>query len=636
MVCLTSIVSLLLTLLILFGSVGVGNCSCSDNAGIGSTSAMTSDDDDRIKKVSENITTLERKLLQQIDELRTLLANQTAKQAKWITWMAFQEEKIENLTERLTSTERELKKVEAALVGQIAGLRNATNSTAGQLSELRNIWKAVNATIEETTNLTNKVDIKLRNIRRDVNESKESLLTNMASQLKKLQTKVDNEMETVWYNVNKARKCCTNLTSSFVSFRKNVANRSQGLEARIEIEEQKSNSTRQITELHFKKIQSLQNLLNSTRQDIKETSREHLTALSLAGNFTRRELQGIWTVVNSTKTGLLGQIKKVTDNLTEQLNQTQVLLQSSEDSLFASLINIKTSITEKVDNKMETVWFNLNKTRKCCTNLTSSFDSFRENVEKRSQGFEAKIEIQEQKSNSTRQITELHFKKIQSLQNLLNSTRQDIKEMSREHLTALSLAGNFTRRELQGIWAVINSTKTGLLGQIKKVTDNLTEQLNQTQVLLQSSDASLFASLININTSITKKINNVSKMTGPIGPRGFNGSQGPAGARGAIGPPGPKGAGDFSSCQYKVVKGDYVGGRPPTGSASITEPNGKRIVGAACSTTFAEEYNLNAGRQPSGKWTYVCNCRGTSTLFTRPRNADKKCSLHYWECPLTT
>ncbi|KAL9953416.1 hypothetical protein ACROYT_G040833 [Oculina patagonica] len=460
------------------GQLGVGNCSCSDNAGIGSTSAMTSDDDDRIKKVSENITTLERKLLQQIDELRTLLANQTAKQAKWITWMAFQEEKIENLTERLTSTERELKKVEAALVGQIAGLRNATNSTAGQLSELRNIWKAVNATIEETTNLTNKVDIKLRNIRRDVNESKESLLTNMASQLKKLQTKVDNEMETVWYNVNKARKCCTNLTSSFVSFRKNVANRSQGLEARIEIEEQKS--------------------------------------------------------------------------------------------------------------------------------------------------------------NSTRQITELHFKKIQSLQNLLNSTRQDIKEMSREHLTALSLAGNFTRRELQGIWAVINSTKTGLLGQIKKVTDNLTEQLNQTQVLLQSSDASLFASLININTSITKKINNVSKMTGPIGPRGFNGSQGPAGARGAIGPPGPKGAGDFSSCQYKVVKGDYVGGRPPTGSASITEPNGKRIVGAACSTTFAEEYNLNAGRQPSGKWTYVCNCRGTSTLFTRPRNADKKCSLHYWECPLTT
>lgn len=68
------------------------------------------------------------------------------------------------------------------------------------------------------------------------------------------------------------------------------------------------------------------------------------------------------------------------------------------------------------------------------------------------------------------------------------------------------------------------------------------------------------------------QINNVSKMTGPIGPRGFNGSQGPAGPRGAIGSPGPKGAGDFSSCQYKVVKGDFVGGRTSTGSASITEP----------------------------------------------------------------
>ena len=32
-VCLTSIVSLVLTLLILFGSVGVRNCSCSNNAG---------------------------------------------------------------------------------------------------------------------------------------------------------------------------------------------------------------------------------------------------------------------------------------------------------------------------------------------------------------------------------------------------------------------------------------------------------------------------------------------------------------------------------------------------------------------------------------------------------------------------
>ena len=48
------------------------------------------------------------------------------------------------------------------------------------------------------------------------------------------------------------------------------------------------------------------------------------------------------------------------------------------------------------------------------------------------------------------------------------------------------------------------------------------------------------------------QVNNVSKMAGPIGPPGFNGSQGAAGPRGATGPPGPVGAGNFSTCQYKL------------------------------------------------------------------------------------
>ena len=51
------------------------------------------------------------------------------------------------------------------------------------------------------------------------------------------------------------------------------------------------------------------------------------------------------------------------------------------------------------------------------------------------------------------------------------------------------------------------------------------------------------------------QVNNVSKMTGPIGTPGFNGSQGPAGPSGAIGPPGPQGSGNFSACQYKVQTG---------------------------------------------------------------------------------
>ena len=51
-------------------------------------------------------------------------------------------------------------------------------------------------------------------------------------------------------------------------------------------------------------------------------------------------------------------------------------------------------------------------------------------------------------------------------------------------------------------------------------------------------------------------------MTGPIGPPGFNGSQGAAG---------PMGAGNLSSCQYKVKAGNVI---PGTTKASVydTEP----------------------------------------------------------------
>ena len=63
---------------------------------------------------------------------------------------------------------------------------------------------------------------------------------------------------------------------------------------------------------------------------------------------------------------------------------------------------------------------------------------------------------------------------------------------------------------------------------------------------------------------------------GPVGPPGFNGSQGPAGppgfngSQGPAGPPGPKGAGDFSTCQYKVKIGTTGGG---DSDAHVDEPS---------------------------------------------------------------
>ena len=68
------------------------------------------------------------------------------------------------------------------------------------------------------------------------------------------------------------------------------------------------------------------------------------------------------------------------------------------------------------------------------------------------------------------------------------------------------------------------------------------------------------------------QVNDVSKMAGPIGPPGHNGSQGPAGPVGSAGPPGPKGAGDFSSCQYKVVK-DFAAEGITTAAVGQTEPD---------------------------------------------------------------
>ena len=68
----------------------------------------------------------------------------------------------------------------------------------------------------------------------------------------------------------------------------------------------------------------------------------------------------------------------------------------------------------------------------------------------------------------------------------------------------------------------------------------------------------------------------MSKMAGPVGPPGFNGSQGPVGppgfngSQGPAGPPGPKGAGDFSTCQYKV-KIETTGGGDL--DADVDEPS---------------------------------------------------------------
>jgi len=137
----------------------------------------------------------------------------------------------------------------------------------------------------------------------------------------------------------------------------------------------------------------------------------------------------------------------------------------------------------------------------------------------------------------------------------------------------------------------------------------------------------------------TDGINGQKGDLGPQGDKGNPGSAGSQGPQGPVGPPGPQGAGNFSQCVYvKKVQTHSVAGFVST-DVFVAEQDGKKILGATCSTNRAAEYNLETGQIPpgdpdAGKDFYRCTCKGRSTLFTV--GDPLECIVHYWECPLTT
>ena len=60
-------------------------------------------------------------------------------------------------------------------------------------------------------------------------------------------------------------------------------------------------------------------MLNATRQEAKEETRQHLTELWSATNHTQKELDGVWMAVNTTQIGLEETLIKVKVNLTKQV-----------------------------------------------------------------------------------------------------------------------------------------------------------------------------------------------------------------------------------------------------------------------------------------------------------------------------
>ena len=59
---------------------------------------------------------------------------------------------------------------------------------------------------------------------------------------------------------------------------------------------------------------------------------------------------------------------------------------------------------------------------------------------------------------------------------------------------------------------------------------------------------------------------------------------------------------------------------------------GKRIVGATCSSDLAQKYLLSTAVNPANDhlW-YYCKCYGHYADGTK----SVQCTMHYWECPLT-
>lgn len=339
------------------------------------------------------------------------------------------------------------------------------------------------------------------------------------------------------------------------------------------------------------------------------------------------KLKTVWTAVNITA--------EKTSNLTDKVDREFKKVRRTVSETSKNLTKLTSSTKDlklEIEDEIKTLWLNLNESNKYSRTLKNYMQSFKENVTHHSHKLEARIEKEEQNSNNTKIVTDKHLRKIQNLEILMSVTRQEAEEANWQHSTALWSSGNFTLKEFLRVWTAVNASQAVFSQELRKVGNNFARKLNQSIVLLQSSDSSLFASMAGINATITEKVNSVSKMMGPIGPRGFNGSQGPPGPMGSIGPAGPSGTGNLSTCQYGSKSMVETPGSDVT-TVALNEPVDKRVIGVTCSANYEAENNLVSKMEKTRK--YSCNCRRTPAP-PGVLSSGNICFIHYWECPLKT
>ncbi|XP_067020546.1 uncharacterized protein [Acropora muricata] len=393
------------------------------------------------------------------------------------------------------------------------------------------------------------------------------------------------------------------------------------MEQRIEERELKENKTKDLSirlELTQRELKSLKVQLTVRTVALWNSQNSTLAELD--------KLKTVWTAVNITA--------EKTSNLTDKVDREFKKVRRTVSETSKNLTKLTSSTKDlklEIEDEIKTLWLNLNQSNKYSRRLKNYMQSFKENVTHHSQKLEARIEKEEQNSNNTKIVTDKHLRKIQNLEILMNVTRQEAEEANWQHSTALWSAGNFTLKEFLRVWTTVNASQAVFSQELRKVRNNFARKLNQSTVLLKSSDSSLFASIAGINATITEKVNNVSKMMGPIGPRGFNGSQGPTGPMGSIGPAGPKGTGDLSTCQYQTLEDEETPGAK-TVIVKLNEPSGKRVIGVTCSANYAAEKNLSS-RFHNKIQQYFCTCK-TEIAYDPLLRKKGSCSMHYWQCPL--
>ncbi|XP_067030218.1 uncharacterized protein [Acropora muricata] len=155
---------------------------------------------------------------------------------------------------------------------------------------------------------------------------------------------------------------------------------------------------------------------------------------------------------------------------------------------------------------------------------------------------------------------------IQRIKRSLTDLRQEVnsRELGINETIHLKLKHNDA---LQSLRMLLNSS-----------FQEMKDELGQVWSSLNSSEKDLQAMWISLNTTeqeLTLKITNVSRITGPKKALGSNGK------------------GGLRGCKYKVHIGNDTEGSDVV-DASLEEPMGSRIIGATCSTNYAQEYNLES------------------------------------------